>query len=61
MQKRKVADCRKMPGEKDCTITIAGSEEEVVPLAVYHAITTHGHDDTPELEKQIRDALEDEK
>jgi predicted small metal-binding protein len=50
-----------MPGEKNCTITIAGSEEEVVPLAVYHAITAHGHDDTPELEKQIRDALEDEK
>lgn len=61
MQKRKVADCRKMPGEKNCTVSIAGSEEEVVPLAVYHAITTHGHDDTPELEQQIRDSLEDEK
>jgi predicted small metal-binding protein len=61
MEKRKVADCRKMPSENNCTVTIAGSEEEVVPLAVYHAITSHGHDDTPETEKLIRDSLEDEK
>ncbi len=50
-----------MPGAKGCTVSIAGTEEEVVPLAVYHAVTTHGHEDTPETEKQIRDSLEDEK
>lgn len=61
MEKRKVADCRKMPSEKNCTVTIAGTEEEVVPLAVYHAVEAHGHEDTPELEQEIRDSLEDEK
>ena len=27
---RKVADCREMPSESGCTLTIAGEEEEVV-------------------------------
>lgn len=57
---RKVADCRLMPSEKNCSLTIAGTEDEVVPIAQYHAVHDHGHEDTPELQAQIRGMLKDE-
>jgi len=60
MGERKKIDCRKMPSESNCTITISGTEEEVLPLAVYHAITVHGHEDSADLKEQIRSMLEDE-
>jgi hypothetical protein len=60
MEKRKVADCRKYPSENNCTVTISGKEEEVLPLAVHHAVTVHGHKDTPELREQLKAVLEDE-
>jgi predicted small metal-binding protein len=49
-----------MPSEKNCTLTIAGSEEEVMKVAVRHAVADHGHQDTPELHQQIQGMLEDE-
>ncbi len=58
---RKVADCRKFPSEKNCSLTISGTEEEVVKAASEHAISSHGHKDNPELRKQIRGMLKDEK
>ena len=58
--KRKVADCRLYPSEKNCTVTIAGTEEEVLPLSIYHAVHDHGHQDTPELRAQLKAALQDE-
>ena len=58
---RKVADCRRMPSENNCTLTISGSEEEVVIAASEHAVSSHGHKDTPELRKEIRAMLADEK
>lgn len=57
---RKVADCREMPSESGCTLTIAGEEEEVVRAAAMHAVDAHGHEDTPELQARIRNMLEDE-
>ena len=57
---RKVLDCRRFPAEKPCSIAIAGTEEEVLELAVLHASTVHGHQDTPELRQQIRSLLQDE-
>ena len=51
---RKVIDCRRFPTEKPCTIAISGTEEEVLELAVLHAINVHGHSDTAELRQQIR-------
>jgi predicted small metal-binding protein len=60
MKKRKVMDCRRLPSENNCTVTISGKEEEVLPLAVYHAVTSHGHKDTPKLREQIKSMLEDE-
>jgi len=58
--KRKVADCRPIPSEKQCTLTIAGKEEEVLPVAIWHMVDYHGHEDTPELRAQVRAMLRDE-
>jgi len=57
---RKVADCRRFPSEKNCTLTISGSEEEVLKAAAEHAVSSHGHKDTPELREQLRGMLQDE-
>jgi hypothetical protein len=60
MAQRKVADCRKFPSEKNCTVTISGTEEEVLPLAIHHTVKDHGHEDTPELREQVKKMIEDE-
>jgi predicted small metal-binding protein len=57
---RKVADCRDIPSEKGCTLTIAGEEDEVLTAATQHAVAAHGHQDTPELREMIRGGLKDE-
>jgi hypothetical protein len=57
---RKMADCRRFPSESNCTLTIIGEEDEVIQTASEHAVSVHGHDDTPELREQIRGILEDE-
>ncbi len=57
---RKMIDCRKTPSEKNCSLTIAGTEEEVLMAATQHAISSHGHKDTPELRDEIRRNLETE-
>ncbi|MYS81474.1 DUF1059 domain-containing protein [Streptomyces sp. SID5474] len=57
---RKVADCRDMPSESGCTLTIAGSEDEVVAAATQHAVAVHGHTDSPEFREEIRKYLKDE-
>ncbi|SNS08390.1 DUF1059 domain-containing protein [Actinomadura mexicana] len=58
---RKVADCRDMPSESNCTLTISGEEDEVVRAAAEHAASVHGHDDTSELRQEIRTHLKDER
>jgi predicted small metal-binding protein len=55
---RKMIDCRKVPNEIGCTLTIAGKEEEVLDAAVAHAVAKHGHTDTPELREMLRGGLE---
>lgn len=57
---RKYVDCREFPSEKNCTLKISGTEEEVLSVAAAHAITSHGHGDTPELREQLRAALRTE-
>ena len=57
---RKVADCREMPSESGCTLTIAGEEEEVIRAAAMHAADVHGHQDGPELRGQIKSMLKPE-
>ena len=57
---RKLVDCRRMPSDRNCSLTIAGTEEEVMTVAVRHAVEDHGHADTPELREMIRQGLIDE-
>ena len=57
---RKVADCREYPSENNCSLTISGTEQEVVEAATMHAVAVHGESDTPELREQIRGMLKDE-
>ena len=49
---RKVIDCREMGGE--CTVSIEGSEKEVLTLARHHAIKDHGYKAGAELDHEIR-------
>jgi hypothetical protein len=57
---RKMIDCRRMPSERNCSVTISGTEEEVLAIAVRHATEEHGHEDTPELREKLRQGLVDE-
>lgn len=57
---RKVADCRQFPSENNCSLTISGTEQEVLAAATEHAVSAHGHTDSPELREQIRGMLKDE-
>jgi predicted small metal-binding protein len=59
MMPRKYIDCRDFPSDKNCTVAISGTEEEVLDLAVLHAVTAHGHKETPELRSEIRSLLKD--
>ena len=59
-QNRKVIDCRLYPSEKNCSLTISGTEEEVLTLAVRHAVLEHGHQDSPELRAQLQSLLKNE-
>jgi predicted small metal-binding protein len=57
---RKVVDCRDMPSDSGCTLTIAGEEEEVLDAATAHAVSVHGHTAGAELREMIRGGLKDE-
>jgi hypothetical protein len=57
---RKMADCRRFPSESNCSLTIIGDEDEVIRAAAEHAVSVHGHEDTPELRDQITGMLEPE-
>ena len=59
--KRKIFDCRNYPSEKNCSVAISGTEEDVLDEAVHHAMTKHGKQNNPHLREQLRTMLEDEK
>ena len=58
---RKSIDCRDYPSEKNWSLRIPGTEEEVLDAAVHHAASDHGHENTPELRGQIKQMLKDER
>lgn len=60
-QQRKYIDCREIPSEKNCSLKISGTEEEVLEAAVQHAVSAHRHENTAELREQLRQSLKDEK
>jgi|SwirhisoilCB1_FD_contig_41_3832022_length_338_multi_5_in_0_out_0_1 predicted small metal-binding protein len=55
---RRYIDCRTAPSENNCTVEIAAdTEDEVLELAVMHAVQAHKHQDTPEFRREIRSAI----
>ena len=55
---RKFIDCREVPSESHCSITIAAdSENELLDAAVQHAVAVHGHQDSAELRGQLKQAI----
>ena len=58
---RKFIDCREYPSEKNCSLYISGTEDEVLSAARQHAVSAHGHTDSPELVSQLRGAMHDER
>jgi Protein of unknown function (DUF1059) len=57
---RKTIDCRTVPNDVGCTLSISGEPGELVTAATQHAISVHGHADTPQLREQLRSALTNE-
>ena len=57
---RKYVDCRQFPSETQCTVAIsADSEKELLEVAVQHAVSVHGHQDTPEFRGMLKQAIQD--
>jgi hypothetical protein len=61
MANRKFIDCRDYPNERNCSLKISGTEEQVLDMAVQHAASVHGHENTAELRAQIKSILKDER
>ena len=59
-KQRKSIDCREFPSDKNCTLKISGTEDEVLEIAVQHAVASHGHEDRPGLREELRRLLKDE-
>jgi predicted small metal-binding protein len=57
---RKYIDCRDHPSEKNCSLRISGTEEEVLDAAVQHAVSAHNHRESAELRQELRSMLKDE-
>ena len=57
---RKYIDCRDYPSDSKCTVAIsADTEQELLEIAVQHAVTVHGHEDTPQFRDELRKAMKD--
>jgi hypothetical protein len=54
---RMMIDCRTVPSESNCTVTLHGEPEELLELAARHAVDVHGHIDGPELRDGLRSAM----
>jgi predicted small metal-binding protein len=59
MAQRKSIDCRDYPSEKNCSLRISGTEQEVLDAGVQHAASAHGHESSPELREQLKSMLKD--
>ena len=56
---RKMLDCREMPSESGCTLTLTGEADEVLEAGAAHAVAVHGHTDGEELRAGLRAGLRD--
>ena len=56
--KRVVMDCRQNP-KTGCTLTISGTEAEVLDVGEYHVIKSHGFHKSPGLREQLKQFLKE--
>ena len=57
---RKVVDCRDYPSDMNCSVALsADSPDELLDIAVAHAVAAHGHNDSPELRAVLRGMFKD--
>jgi hypothetical protein len=54
---RMMIDCRAVPSDSGCTLTLHGEPDELLELAARHAVDVHGHVDGPELRDGLRAAM----
>jgi len=55
---RKYVDCREIPSDSKCTVAIsADNETELMEVAVQHAVKVHGHQDTAEFRRMLKQAI----
>lgn len=56
-----VANCGKFPSEKNCRLVIMAPDsqrQDLVDAAATHAVAAHGHENTPQLRKELNSFLE---
>ena len=56
-----VANCGKFPSEKNCRLVIMAPDsqrQDLVDAAATHAAAAHGHQDTPQLRKELNSFLD---
>lgn len=56
-----VANCGKFPSEKNCKLVImapADQREDLIDAALAHAVKHHGHQESPQLRKDLDGFLE---
>ncbi|MFC5140352.1 DUF1059 domain-containing protein [Actinomycetospora rhizophila] len=56
---RRMLDCREVPSDNGCTLTLTGEEAEVLEAGAAHAVAVHGHTDGEELRSGLRAHLRD--
>ena len=56
-KERKYLDCREYPSESNCSLKISGTEDEVLEAACAHAVSVHGHENSPGLRSELRSLL----
>ena len=56
-----LADCGKYPSEKNCKLVMWAPDDQkqdLLDAGMAHAVKSHGHQDTPELRKELEGGLE---
>jgi hypothetical protein len=60
-ENREGADYRLFLAEEPCDIAILKDEEELLNIAIEHAVHGHGQRDTPALREELRAVLREER
>ena len=56
-----VANCGKFPSEKNCQLVMMAphsQRQDLIEAASVHAVKSHGHDDTPDLRRELDQFLD---